>query len=82
MGGRVALRALWCQAAAMLVAPARRCALIAVLRRLAMTHGAWPTGADMGGILGIGDIAYPVKAVLDLPAPADPAGQLLGSGRV
>lgn len=39
-------------------------------------------GADLGQVLGEGDIADPVQAVLDLPVPADPGGELGGAGLV
>jgi hypothetical protein len=39
-------------------------------------------GADLGEILGERYVTHPVQAVLDLPVPADPGGQLLGTGLV
>src|SRR4051795_2899008 len=36
--------------------------------------------ADLGQVLGEGDVADPVQAVLDLPVPADPGGELVGAG--
>ncbi len=39
-------------------------------------------GVDPGQVLGVGDIADPVQAVLDLPVPPDPGGELLGTGLV
>ena len=46
-----------------------------------MTCGAG-AGADLGQVLGEGHIADPVQGVLDLPVPADPGGELVGSGLV
>jgi hypothetical protein len=35
-------------------------------------HDLWcVAGMDLGGVLGVGDVADPVQAVLDLPVPAD-----------
>ncbi|MGH3586800.1 MAG: hypothetical protein ACRDQ0_10800, partial [Pseudonocardia sp.] len=39
-------------------------------------------GLDLGGVLGEGDVADPVQAVLDLPVPPDPGGQFGGPGLV
>lgn len=40
------------------------------------------TGADLGEVLAVDDVADPVRAVLDLPVPADPTGELPGCGLV
>lgn len=37
---------------------------------------------DLRQVLGEGHIAHPVQAVLDLPVPPDPGGELVGSGLV
>jgi hypothetical protein len=39
-------------------------------------------GADAGAVLGERDIADPVQGVLNLPVPADPAGELDRAGLV
>jgi hypothetical protein len=54
----------------MLVAPENRSAVIARLRKAAMT-----CGAGRGAVLVESHVADPVQSVLDAPVPSDPAGE-------
>lgn len=51
-------------AAAMLVVPARRWLVVTMLGMAAGTAGG-VAGADPVGVFAVGDVAYPVDAVLD-----------------
>jgi hypothetical protein len=42
-------------------------------------HGRAGAGADLGVVLGEDDVADPVQPILDVPVPADRAGELVGA---
>lgn len=65
----------------MLVAPARRCRLITRFRSEAMTCGAAPVRTVERSSAKVTSRTR-VQRVLDLPVPADPAGELFGTGLV
>jgi hypothetical protein len=72
--GRLALRAWWRLAAAMLVAPAtRRAPMAGSEYGHDVRSGA---GADLGSVFVVGDVANPVDLVFDRPVSADPVGEL------
>lgn len=59
----------------MLVAPARRSRLTAVLRKYGGHHLWRVAGADLGAVFIEDDVADPVQLVFDAPVVLDPGGE-------